>query len=272
MPNNNINYESYKEERDLILEYNQIKMDDINIVNINGVGVDNVNLSQAVVKTMNMINDNHVHHIMLLNPYKIQKIKSNQELQLISNMADLHLASGAGINWAAKMLKKPLKERVPALSYIMDLIRISEKNQYTIFLVGGKPEITEKAFFNIKKSFPNIRIVGRHGGYFNIDREKSVIEAMRKSQANIILVGLGFPKEDKWIYKIKNKFTNTIFISVGGSFDIISGEIKKAPAYFMKNGLDWLYRILIRPWRIGKLIRVFIFTMQITFTKLFHRR
>ncbi len=256
MSTDDVMYDSYKEERDLILEYNQVTLDDVRPVNIMGVGVDNMTRAQAVVKVMRMIEAGGIHHIIPLNPYKILRLRSNHDLGLIANKADMKLASGAGIPWASRMLKNPLKEQVHLISFLMDLVRIAEIKEYTIFLVGGKPETAEKAFFNIKKSFPGIRIVGRHGGYFTEEREKSVIEAIRKSEANIVFVGLGFPKEEKWIYQIKNEFKNVVFISVGGSIDIISGDIKKAPAFFMERGMDWLYRIITRPWRLGRLLRL----------------
>jgi len=151
----------------------------------------------------------------------------------------------------------------------MDLVRISEIKDYTIFIVGGKPETAEKAFLNIKKSFPDVRIVGRHGGYFTPEREKSVVEAIRKSQANIVFVGLGFPREEKWIYKIKNEFKDVVFVSVGGSIDIISGDIKKAPAFFMERGMDWFYRIITRPWRIGRLLRLTYFYVYFIVKRIF---
>ncbi len=269
MSTEDVVYDSYKEERDLVLEYNQVKLDDIRLVNIMGVGVDNMTRAQAVVKVMRMIETGGVHHIIPLNPYKILRIKANNDLNLIANKADVRLASGAGVCWASRMLKDPLKEQVHLISFIMDLVRISEIKDFTIFLVGGKPETAEKAFFNIKKSFPKVRIVGRHGGYFTEEREKSVIEAIRKSEANIVLVGLGFPKEEKWIYQIKNEFKNAVFLSVGGSIDIISGEIKKAPAYFMERGMDWFYRIITRPWRIGRLFRLLYYYMYFPIKRLF---
>ena len=266
-----LHYYSSKED-DIILEYNMISLDDANIINILNVSIDNLTIQQAVYKVIKMVEDKGVHHIITLNPYKLMRIRSNNDLRLISDKADMHIVSGAGLQWAAKMLKKPIKERIPLLSFMMEIIRISEIKEYSIFLVGGKPEITERAFFNIRKSFPNIRIVGRHGGYFDTDREKSVIEAIRKSEANIIFVGLGFPKDDKWIYKYKNEFKNTILISVGGSIDIISGEIKKAPPYFMENGLDWFYRIITKPWRIGRLFRTVLFFIRIFFRSLNNRK
>ena len=197
MKDDSVYYDSYKEERDLVLEYNQVDLSDARITNVMGIGVDNITRQQAVVRIMEMIKTGGVYHIIPLNPYKIIRFKANADLRLIAGAADMRLPSGAGIQWAAKMLKTPIRERIDILSLIMDVVRISEIKEFSIFLVGGRPEITERAFFNIRKSFPKIRIVGRHGGYFSEDREKSVIEAMRKSEANIVFVGLGFPREER---------------------------------------------------------------------------
>lgn len=272
MTDDSVYYDSYKEDRDLILEYNQVDLTTAGVVNLLGIGVDNVTRAQAVVKVMEMIKAGGVHHVMALNPYKIQRLRGNNDLRLISDTAKLRLPDGAGLQWAARQLKDPIVERIPTLSFMMDIIRIAEIKEFTIFIVGGKPEIVERAFFNIRKSFPKIRIVGRHGGYFSADREKSVIEAMRKSQANIIFVGLGFPKEDRWIHEIKGEFQNAVFISVGGNIDIISGEIRKAPNYFMEHGLEWFYRIINRPWRLGRLLRVLVFFIRILIKRLFSKK
>ena len=265
-------YNSYKEDRDIILEYNQISLEDAGYVSILDIGIDNLTRQLAVYKVLKMIEEKGVHHVITLNPYKIAKIKSSNDLKLICDRADMHLASGAGIQWSARMLKTPLKERIAVLSFMMEVIRLAEIKEYSIFLVGGKPEIAERSFFNIKKSFPDIRIVGRHGGFFDAEREKSVIEAIRKSEANIVFVGLGFPKEDKWINSIRHEFKNAVFISVGGSFDTISGEVRKAPNYFMENGLDWFYRIITKPWRYLRLLRLAIFFLSVILRRIFKRK
>ncbi len=271
MPNVKVQYDSWKEDRDIVLEYNLVKLEDATVANILGVGVDNVTRSQAIVKVVNLIESGGVHHIMLMNPYKLYRIRSNNDLRTISGKATMHLPCGAGLSWAARMLGMPLKERIAPLGFIMELIRFAEIKEYSIFIVGGKPEVAEKAFFNLRKSFPKLRVVGRHGGYFNPEREKSVIEAMRKSEAKIILVGMGFPKEDKWINEIRKDFVNTVFISVGGSIDVISGDIKKAPAFFMERGLEWFYRIITRPWRIGRLAIAGLFCVQVIIKRLFKK-
>ena len=272
MNQNDVYYDSWKEDRDLILEYHGIDLNDAGVSNILGAGVDNVTRSQAIVKVMKMIEEGGVHHVIPVNPYKLIRYRGNNDLNIIYSKADLKIASGAGVQWASRKVGFPLRERVDVLSFLMELIRLAEIKEYSIFIVGGKPEIAEQAFFNIKKSFSKIRIVGRHGGYFNAEREAAVIEAMRKSQANIILVGMGFPNEDRWINKIRESFKNTVFISVGGALDIISGDNRKAPPYFAERGLDWFYRIITRPWRAGRLIRIAIFDCRLIFHKLFARK
>ncbi len=264
-------YSSYKEDRDLVLEYNQVSLEDGEPVNVLGVNIDNLTREQAVVKVIRMIENGGVNHIVPVNPYKIERMKTRQEMRNLFSGADMIIPSGAGVVWAAKKIKTPLKQRIPILSFMMDIIRIAEIKGFSIFIVGGKPETAEMAFFNIRKSFPKIRIVGRHGGYFSPEREKAVVEAMRKSEANIVFVGMGFPKENRWIEKIKGEFQNTVFVGVGGCIDIISGDIKKAPACAMATGTDWLYRTAVRPWRIGRLMRIFKFYVHAFFKGLFTR-
>ncbi len=272
MKEHDVYYDSYKEERDLILEYNQVDLSDARITNILGIGIDNITRAQAVVRVMDMIKSGGVFHVISFNPYKIQRFKGNADLRVVTGGADMRLAAGAGLQWAGSVLRTPITERIPTLSFMMDIIRISEIKEYSIFLVGGKPEIVERAFFNIKKSFPKIRIVGRHGGYFNTDRERSVIEAMRKSEANIIFVGLGFPREDRWIARIKGEFKNAVFISIGGCLDVISGEMRKAPAFFIERGMEWFYRIITRPWRLGRLMRVVLFFIMAVGKRIFSKK
>ena len=270
--NDDVYYDSWKEDRDLILEYNSIDLSDAGIANILGVGVDNVTRSQAIAKVMKMIEEGGVHHVIPVHPYKLIRYRRNRDLNLVYSRSSLRIPAGAGILWASRMVGFPLKERVDFLSFLMELIRLAEIKEYSIFLIGGKPEVAEQVYFNIKKSFPKIRIVGRHGGFFNAEREISVVEAARKSQANIILVGLGFPREDKWINKFRSSFKNTVFINVGGALDIISGTNRKAPPYFTERGLDWFYRIFTRPWRIGKLFRVVLFDTHLLLYRIFKRR
>ena len=272
MTDNNVYYDSYKEDRDIILEYNQINLKEATVSNLLGMGIDNLTCMQAVAKTVKMAEEGGVHHIIPLNPYSFLRYRSNRELKTIYNKSSMKFAAEAGIQWSARMVKFPIRERIPFVHYMMELIRISEIKEISIFIVGGKPETAERAFANIRKSFPNIRIVGRHGGFFSPEREKSVVEAIRKSEANIIFVGMGFPKEDRWITKFSKEFKNAVFISAGGAIDIISGENRKAPEYFTERGLVWFYRILTKPWRAGRMLRIILFFIHTIFYRLFKSR
>ena len=115
-------YNSWKEDRDLVLEYNQTSLKDATISNILGIGIDNLTRNQAVVKVLKMIEEGGVHHVIPMNPYKLHRFKTSNDLHLIASKADMHIASGAGLVWASKMLGSPLKEQIHLISLIMDLI------------------------------------------------------------------------------------------------------------------------------------------------------
>jgi N-acetylglucosaminyldiphosphoundecaprenol N-acetyl-beta-D-mannosaminyltransferase len=136
-----------------------------------------------------------------------------------------------------------------------------------IFFLGGRPSVTEGSYFNLKKSFPEMKVVGRHTGYFDNNREKAVLQAIRKTSPKVLLVGLGYPKELEWIRRNQKQLENMVVIGVGGSFDIMSGKAKKAPDFFQNRGLTWLYRIITRPYRLLAWWRMFLFYL---FTLFFH--
>ncbi|MGL4370020.1 MAG: WecB/TagA/CpsF family glycosyltransferase, partial [Spirochaetota bacterium] len=121
MNKNDVYYDSWKEDRDLILEYNGIDLNDAGVSNILGAGVDNVTRSQAIVKVMKMIEEGGVHHVIPVNPYKLIRYRGNNDLNAIYSKADLRIASGAGVMWASQKVGFPLRERVDLLSFLMEL-------------------------------------------------------------------------------------------------------------------------------------------------------
>jgi len=267
-------YDSNKEDRDVILEYNNIPLNEVKPYDICGVPVWNFTMAEAIAQITALIEKGGVYHFISLDPYKLYKIKTDKSLKFIKDSAEgevKNFATGAGVLWASKTLGSPLPETIPFFSFLMELIRLAEAKEYPLFFMGSKNEIVEKAFNNLKKSFPNLKIIGRHGGYFLSQREEDIVEAMRKSEPKIVFVGLGFPREDKWIQRIKVCFKNTIFISIGGSLDVISGQMKKAPDFFINRNLAWFYRIIIRPWRIGRFLGVLFFFFLVLLTKFFQK-
>jgi len=166
--------------------------------------------------------------------------------------ADFIVPDGIGIIKASHILKRPLKERVAGFDLMRELLKLAEKEQYTVYLLGAKDETLNKAVRNIKHAFPQIQIVGWHHGYFDLSDE-SIVHQVLQSDADLIFVGTGFPKQEFWIEQHLGKFRKGFFMGVGGSFDVWAGDVKRAPQFWIDHNLEWLYRLIQQPSRIKRM-------------------
>ena len=140
------------------------------------------------------------------------------------------------------------------------LLEISNEKGYKIVLIGGKEGVAEGAKENLKKIFPNLNIAMTYNGYFNEDEEKKIVEEIQKIEPDILLVGMGSEKQEIWIWNNREKFKNIgVCIGVGGTLDIWAGKKKRAPKLVQKLGLEWLYRVIIEPKRIFRVLKIFNF-------------
>ncbi|EPG67795.1 glycosyltransferase WecB/TagA/CpsF family protein [Leptospira wolffii serovar Khorat str. Khorat-H2] len=252
-----IRHLSAKDDRDYLLDYQTLNVENLERTPILGVPFDNASLDEAVAKIYHLMEEkDKFHHVLLLDPIKTMALRKGKKLHRIAQKAGLILAEGAGLQWAARKLGGELKERIPTIALMMDLVRLCELRNYSIFLLGGKEEIVEKVYFNLSRHFPGVRIVGRHAGYLNTQRELLVKESIRKTSPNIIFLAMDFPEQEIWVENNTAFFGHAVVIGVGGAMDILSGKVKKAPNYFKLKGLTWFWRILVRPWRLLRLSRM----------------
>lgn len=255
-----ITHSSSKEERDFILEYKSIDLKSLGKISLSGIGFDNVTIDESIAKVISFIEKKESYeHILFLDPIKFMYMRKGAKLFRITEKASMILAEGAGLGWAAKRIGNPLKERISVIGFMMDMIRMAEKKNFTIFLLGSKETMIEKVFFNLMRHFPELRIVGRHSGHMNPQRELMVKEAIRKTSPDIIFLGLDFPLQEIWIENNTGYLGKSIVVGVGGAFDVLSGKTKKAPDYFQLKGLTWLWRIISKPYRINRVIKLIHF-------------
>lgn len=210
--------------------------------------------------------------IMPLDPYRYIWIHNSRRYMHLAQNAFINLPSGAGIGWMSRRLRKPLPETIPVIPFIMNILRLAQAKEYTVFMVGGEDSILEKLFFNLRRSFPRLRIVGRHSGYMKGAARDRVVEALKKTDPHIILLGLGYHKELKWLEEYSDRLGNTIIINVGGSFDILSGKVKKAPDFLTTRGLTWFWRAVNRPWRWHRIFVVFWWLISLFWWKITNRK
>lgn len=226
----------------------------MNKENILGVDVSPLSYEDLKKNIEKDIENNKKSFIVAINPEKILKARKDEKLKELLNNATYEIPDGIGVIYASKLRKGNIKTRITGIDSMEMLCKLSEEKKYKIFMYGAKEETIKKAKENLEIKFPNIQIVGAINGYEK-DNDK-IISSINKSKADIVFVALGSPKQEYWITENMDKVSAKIFQGVGGSFDVFSGNIKRAPKWMQKIGLEWLYRLIKEPKRIFRQIKL----------------
>ena len=232
-------------------------------VNILGVNVDMVTISEATDKILDFLGEDRLHCVYTPNSEIIMEAYRNQDFNEILNAADLITADGIGVVYAAKYLKRPIKERAAGYDIAKLLLQKISYTDHKLFLFGGKPGVGDLAKKNMQKDYPGLNIVGVRNGYFTEDEEEEIINEINASGADILFVCLGAPRQEKWIHKNKDKLKVRVAMGVGGSIDVFAGTVQRAPDFFCKTGLEWFYRLMKEPWRAKRMMDLPRFAMTV---------
>jgi len=236
-------------------------------LDIFGVPIDRVTMKQAVEILKNFLQEDRLHIVATPNAEIVMMAQKDKEYMEILNNTDLNVPDGSGIVFASKVFKNPLSERVAGFDLMMEFIKDISSRNIKIYLLGSAPQIAEQARVNLEKLYPSVKIVGTHHGYFTQEEENKIIEEINNKGAEVLFVALGAPKQEKWIYKNRNKLKVKIAMGVGGSFDVIAGKAKRAPYLYRKLGLEWLYRLIKEPWRYKRMMALPKFALKVLLHK-----
>ena len=232
-------------------------------VHVLEVPFDVVTLQQATEIVKGFLGEQKQHIICTPNPEIVMEAQKDEELMNILKAADLVVPDGIGVVWASRYSEKKLTERVAGYDLVQKLLEEIENTDHTVYFFGGAPGVSLAAAKKMQQKYPNLKIVGGHNGYFDEKEEKHILNDIKKLSPSILLVGLGAPKQEKWIYH-NIRLTNVkVAIGVGGSFDVMSGKTKRAPAIFCKLGLEWFYRLITQPTRLGRMMRLPKFALTV---------
>lgn len=151
-------------------------------------------------------------------------------------------------------MKKPINERAAGYDIARKVLEKLNYTDHKLFLFGGKPGVAEEAAANLKKEYPELNIVGTRNGYFSADDEADIVDEINASGADIVFVCLGAPKQEKWINSHKDELNVRVAMGIGGSLDVFAGRVERAPDFWCKIGMEWFYRLVKEPWRIGRMM------------------
>lgn len=229
-------------------------------IDVLGVGFDNITMDQAVAEGVRLMDTAGAHYVVTPNPEIVETCRGDREAMEAVRGADLVLADGIGIIYGARILGTPLKGRVPGVEFAQGLMARMAENGKTLFLLGAKPGVAEKAAQRLRVQYPGLRIAGTHDGYFQEDGP--VLEEIRASGADVVFVCLGAPKQEKWMRQNGAATGAHLLVGLGGCLDVFSGEVKRAPVIFQKLGLEWLHRLARNPSRIGRMAKLPLFLVH----------
>jgi len=204
--------------------------------------------------------------IIAVNPEKVMTAQKDPQVKELINNSTFQIADGVGILLASKLKKGTIQSRVTGVDMMERLLQFAAEENHPVYFYGAKEEVVTKAISNIKDKFPFIKVAGYTNGYEK--DEEALVERIKESGAEILFVALGSPKQELWIKRNMEALSNVlVFQGVGGSFDVFSGMVKRAPALFRKLGIEWLYRLLIDPKRIKRQMNLPKFLIRVLFNR-----
>lgn len=217
-----------------------------------GIRFDNVTMDDAIDQVCHSLNTPQLTQVAFINADCINQSCVNTEYRNALKQADLVYADGVGVRIAGQILGCPVRENVNGTDMFPRLCRQLSQSPTRVFLLGGKPGVAELVATWMSKQFADLNVCGIHHGYYSSQEEESVLEQIKSSKANMVLVAFGVPKQDVWIRDTLSQSNVRVAIGVGGLFDFYSGRISRAPVWMREIGLEWMYRLMQEPQRLWR--------------------
>lgn len=222
-----------------------------------GVSFDNLTMDEAVDRAEELMAREGPHLVVTPNAEIVQQAQKDAEFSALIAGADLVIPDGVGVIYASKILGRPLKGRVPGIDFAAALMSRMAQDGRRLYLLGAKPGVAELAAANLSAAYPGLVVCGVHDGYFKDDGP--VADAIREARADVVFVCLGAPKQEKWIVQNGEATGASLLIGLGGSLDVFAGQVERAPEFWQKLGMEWLYRAIKQPTRLKRVAKLPLF-------------
>lgn len=225
-------------------------------INICNIKINNISMQEAIERIELLFEKNEQAIVVTPNIDHIIKLQRDEEFRKIYEEASLVLCDGVPLIWASKFLGNLIKERINGTDLFVRLCKVASEKKYKLFFLGGRPGASLKASEILKYKHPDIQIAGVYSPPLGFENDKAendkIIKLIKDANPDILFVGLGTPKQEKWIYKHKDEYQVPVSIGIGVSFELVSGMVKRAPIWMQRAGLEWLWRLMMEPKRLWK--------------------
>lgn len=230
-------------------------------IEVMDIPFDNVNMDEAIDAAVRILERGKTAYVVTPNAEIVYETLFDAELRQILCQADLILPDGAGVVLGAKILGTPLKEKVAGIEFGTNLMQRLEHTDTSFFFLGGKPGIADLAAQRLLEKFPDLTVCGTADGYFQ--DEAAVVEMLNQKKPDVLFVCLGAPKQEKFMRAHRDELNVKLMIGLGGSLDGYAGTVKRAPKWMIRCNLEWFYRLIKEPWRLGRMMRLPKFMLRV---------
>lgn len=219
-------------------------------VELLGYSIDDYSFEEAVLKAKELIDGDKVSQVITINPEMFQTADNDSSFANIVREAEMVIPDGIGIKIGLKLTGKNVA-RIPGIDFAKKLLKEAALSNIPVAIIGSKEEVITKAIENLQNEISGLNIVYYHNGYFDNDEE--IYSELRNHSPKLILIAMGSPRQEKFIYEAKKKLNPALMVGIGGSLDVWSGYVKRAPKIYQVLGLEWLYRTITQPSRFKRI-------------------
>jgi N-acetylglucosaminyldiphosphoundecaprenol N-acetyl-beta-D-mannosaminyltransferase len=235
----------------------------MNSIQVLGVRVDDVTMAEALAQADEFMQEPRLHQIVTVNPEFIVAAQNDETFARALADSDLNLPDGANLLRAAQSQGTPLRERVAGTDFVWYLSGLAATMGWKVFLLGGRGGVAGQSAARLQGRYRNLKIVGMFEGSPEARDEAEILARINESGAEILFVAYGAPAQDVWIQRNRDKLKNIrLAIGIGGAFDFIAKKIRRAPQWMQDLGLEWLFRLVLQPWRVRRQWALVIFTLR----------
>lgn len=219
-------------------------------ISMMGCLMDNLTMEETVQKVDSFVRAGTPHQHVVVNVDKLVKASRDPELRRIINECALINVDGMPVVWAARLLGKPLKERVAGVDLFEALMARAATAGWRVFLLGAREEVVSGVKQAYEQKYRGLTIAGYRNGYWKPEEEEAVVEQIAAARADLLFVAISSPKKEQFLGRYQARMKIPFAMGVGGTFDVAVGKVKRAPVWMQKSGLEWFYRFLQEPRRM----------------------
>lgn len=219
---------------------------------IMGIDIDAVTLQQATERCQVAIAEGQTLVVGCVNAAKVVRLREDESLRDAVAACDLIIADGMPLVWAGRLLGRRLPERVTGIDLFLELLKTANDRSQRVYLLGARQQIVELVVAHIREKYPRIDVVGYRNGYFDDREEDDVAAQIKESGAQMLFLGITSPKKELFLRRYGPRLGVGVAHGVGGSFDVLAGAVRRAPAWMQRFGLEWLFRVFQEPRRMWK--------------------